>query len=101
MMETLSSSESSVNIYQTTWCNIPEGIHLHALRRENLKYHLYYTLFCNFNTCTNFTSLSSVIYFGDPSAESYRSECVPHVTEVLEHPETGHECLTMTSILSG
>jgi hypothetical protein len=27
-METISSSETSVSIYQTTWCNIPEESHL-------------------------------------------------------------------------
>jgi hypothetical protein len=29
MMETISTSETSVNIYQTTRCNIPEYSHLH------------------------------------------------------------------------
>jgi hypothetical protein len=28
MMEAASTSEMSVNFYQTTWCNIPEDIHL-------------------------------------------------------------------------
>jgi hypothetical protein len=36
MMETVSSSETSVNICQTTRCNIPEDSHLHT-RLENLK----------------------------------------------------------------
>jgi hypothetical protein len=31
--------ETSVNFYQTTTRNIPEDSHLHACRRENLKYH--------------------------------------------------------------
>jgi hypothetical protein len=30
MMEAASTSEMSVNIYQTTWCNMPEDSHLHA-----------------------------------------------------------------------
>jgi hypothetical protein len=30
MMEAVSSSETSVNIYQTTWRNIPEDSHLHV-----------------------------------------------------------------------
>jgi hypothetical protein len=37
IMEAVNSSESPVNIHQTTWCNIPEDSHLHTLRRENLK----------------------------------------------------------------
>jgi hypothetical protein len=36
----LSSSETSVNIYQTTRFIIPEDNHLHTRRRENLKSHL-------------------------------------------------------------
>jgi hypothetical protein len=35
-MSLVSTSETSV-IYQTTRRNIPEGCHLHARRRENLK----------------------------------------------------------------
>jgi hypothetical protein len=38
MMEAVSSSEMSANIYQTTRCYIPEDSHLHT-RRENLKSH--------------------------------------------------------------
>jgi hypothetical protein len=37
MMEAVSTSETSVNIYQTTRRNIPEDSHLHARRRE--KFH--------------------------------------------------------------
>jgi hypothetical protein len=39
MMEALSFSETSVNIYQTTRCNYPEDNHIHTRRRENLKSH--------------------------------------------------------------
>jgi hypothetical protein len=39
MMEAASSSETSVNFYQTTERNIPEDS-LHTRRRENLKSHL-------------------------------------------------------------
>jgi uncharacterized membrane protein YGL010W len=39
MMETASSSETSVNLYQTTRLNIPEDSHLHTRLRENLKSH--------------------------------------------------------------
>jgi hypothetical protein len=31
MKETVSTSETYVNIYQTTWCNIPEDSHLQNL----------------------------------------------------------------------
>jgi hypothetical protein len=31
MMEAIISSETSVSIYQTTWCNTPEDSHLHPL----------------------------------------------------------------------
>jgi hypothetical protein len=39
MMEAVSTSETSVNIYQTTRRIIPEDKHLHTRRRENLKSH--------------------------------------------------------------
>jgi hypothetical protein len=35
-----STSEKLVNLYQTTWCNIPENSRLHTSRRENLKSYL-------------------------------------------------------------
>jgi hypothetical protein len=40
MKDAVITSETSVNLYQTTWRNIPEGSHLNARRRDNLKYHL-------------------------------------------------------------
>jgi ribosomal protein S15P/S13E len=40
MMEAASTSEKSVNFYQTTRRNIPEDIHLYTRRLENLKSHL-------------------------------------------------------------
>jgi hypothetical protein len=39
MMAVASTSETSVNVYQTTWCNNPEDSHLHTRHRENLKSH--------------------------------------------------------------
>jgi hypothetical protein len=36
-MEGISTSETSVNIYQTTRRNIPEDSHLHTRRRETMK----------------------------------------------------------------
>jgi hypothetical protein len=37
MMDAVSIFEMSINIYQTTRCNIPEDSCLHTRRRENLK----------------------------------------------------------------
>jgi hypothetical protein len=37
MMEAVRTSETSINFYQTTQCNIPEGSHLHTNCHENLK----------------------------------------------------------------
>jgi hypothetical protein len=39
MMEAGSTSETSVNFYQTTRRNNPQDSHLHTRRRENLKSH--------------------------------------------------------------
>jgi hypothetical protein len=39
MMEAASTSETSVNFYQTTRRNNPEDSHLHNRHRENLKSH--------------------------------------------------------------
>jgi hypothetical protein len=38
-LEAASTSETSVNFYQTTRRNNPEDSHLHTCRRENLKSH--------------------------------------------------------------
>jgi hypothetical protein len=40
MRESVNSSETSVNTYQTTRSKIPEDSHLHTHRRENLKSYL-------------------------------------------------------------
>jgi hypothetical protein len=39
LLEVASTSETLVNFYQTTRRNIPEYIHLHTRRRENLTSH--------------------------------------------------------------
>jgi hypothetical protein len=41
MMEAVSSSETSVSIYKTTGCNVPQDSHLHTYCSENLKSHRY------------------------------------------------------------
>jgi hypothetical protein len=45
MMEAAWTSETPVNVYQTTQRNNPEDSHLNNRRRENLKYHLDSSLF--------------------------------------------------------
>jgi hypothetical protein len=39
MMEAVSTSETSVNFYETAWRNIPEDGNLHTRRRKNMKSH--------------------------------------------------------------
>jgi hypothetical protein len=39
MMEATSTSETSVNFYQTAWSNNPEDSHFRTRRRENLISH--------------------------------------------------------------
>jgi hypothetical protein len=39
MVDAASTSETSVNFYQTTLRNNPENSHLHTRRHENLKSH--------------------------------------------------------------
>jgi hypothetical protein len=48
-VEAISSSETSINIYQVTWSNIQKDSHLHVHSRENLKFLLKYVkpLWCN------------------------------------------------------
>jgi hypothetical protein len=40
MMEAASTSETSVNVFQTTRRYNPEDSHLHTRRLENLRFHL-------------------------------------------------------------
>jgi hypothetical protein len=40
MMEAVSTSETSVDFYEATLCNILEDYHLHTRRRENLNNYL-------------------------------------------------------------
>jgi hypothetical protein len=45
MMAAVGSSETSVNIYQNTWRNIPEVSLIHTRLRENLESHIQAKLF--------------------------------------------------------
>jgi hypothetical protein len=51
MMEAICTSETSVNIYLTTWQYIPEEPKLHTRRRENLKSHMYLSISYRSLTC--------------------------------------------------
>jgi hypothetical protein len=52
MMEAVSSPETLVSIYKTTWRNIPEGRHLHVCNYENLKSHMETVCFSKALLCT-------------------------------------------------
>jgi hypothetical protein len=49
MMEAARTSETLVNVYQTTRCYSPEDSHLRTYRRENLKSYLIYREIANSN----------------------------------------------------
>jgi hypothetical protein len=38
-MEVVNTSETSINFYQTTWCDIPDDSHLQTRCSENEKFH--------------------------------------------------------------
>jgi hypothetical protein len=52
MMEAASTSETSVNFYQTTRLNNPEDNYLYTHRRENLKSHIVHRSL-NYNSWSN------------------------------------------------
>jgi hypothetical protein len=39
MLEAVSASETSVNLYETKWKNASNYSHLHTRRLENIKFH--------------------------------------------------------------
>jgi hypothetical protein len=61
MIGTASTSETSVNFYQTAQHNKPEYIHLHTRRREKVKFHLFSF---NFACQTFFGVLQPGAYLG-------------------------------------
>jgi hypothetical protein len=67
MIETVSSSETSVNIYQAIWCYKSEDSHFHTRRRENLKSQQCITL-CKSAAAPRVHSLSEA-----PKAQKQRS----------------------------
>jgi hypothetical protein len=38
-VEAVSTSETSITLYETIWCNIPEDSNLHSHSHDNLKSH--------------------------------------------------------------
>jgi hypothetical protein len=44
-MEAVSTSETSVNFYETAWLSIPKGYHLHTRCHQNLRSHTGYLIF--------------------------------------------------------
>jgi hypothetical protein len=57
LVQAPSTSETSVNFYQTTRRNNPEDSHLHTCRRENLKSHCLST----FHSINVYKPLSSIV----------------------------------------
>jgi hypothetical protein len=47
MVEAVSTSEMSVNVYQTAWTYNPQDSHLHTRHRKNLKSYFYQTTWRN------------------------------------------------------
>jgi hypothetical protein len=71
MMEAASTSETSVNFYETTRRNIPEDSHLHTRRRKNLK-SLMKRLVCFEQMCSN-TLHGAFTLTGDVDNHIYRT----------------------------
>lgn len=59
IMQSVITSETSVNFYHTSKRKIPEDSHLHAFRREKLKCHRKQKLMLIFNDCC------TVVYFDE------------------------------------
>jgi hypothetical protein len=94
MMEAASTSETSVNFYETTLRNSPEDSHLHTSQRENLTSHInIYICTTNFLTTyfltgTMMTAVLSLKY-------SVKSKAVPlHAMEA--HGGRGGIALTLS-----
>jgi hypothetical protein len=64
MMKAVSSSETSINIYQTTRCYIQEDSYLHTRRRKILKFHPVFVLLARYLTVCPETCITNVIYTG-------------------------------------
>jgi hypothetical protein len=72
-MEAVSVSETSVNVYQTTQRNKPEGSHLHTLRCGNLKSHRSISVFQRCFFCyTDYLSSNVIMNVGEDVQGSIR-----------------------------
>jgi hypothetical protein len=88
MMEAVSTSETSVNIYQTTWRNILEDSHLHTRRRENLKSHTdFLFILLGLQAVSSINSLSSIMYF-----VIIGTQCCHSRLAVIEFQPTSARC---------
>jgi hypothetical protein len=74
MMEEVSTSETPVNLYQTTRRNIPEDSHLQTRYRVNLKSHQIY--YCKANC--------SIRYHSPYSQKTFFFEYIHHTEKYLQ-----------------
>jgi hypothetical protein len=74
MMEAASTSETSVNFYQTTWRNDPEDSNLRTCRRENLNL-----------TLNSLTSQRNALAIGSPQ---YRQQSLIYADWFTSHHMT-------------
>jgi hypothetical protein len=77
-MEAVSASDTSVNFYETKRRHIPEGCHIHARRRENLKSHSFVPILVQLSSVhTPFSTISSRCYSrSSTSGERHEPVCV-------------------------
>jgi hypothetical protein len=69
IMEAASTSETSVNFYQTTWLNNPEDSHFHTHCHENLNVH--YHIFDQNQSHSFFIHVPLFYYFLDSQSKSF------------------------------
>jgi hypothetical protein len=95
-MEAVNTSETSVNIYQTTRRNIPEDSHLHTRLRENPKSH---QIFNSFNMLSCFLVLTLLSSFSDcghiaPSSNQQQGARSNHTCSEDSFRKCGHAMQT-------
>jgi hypothetical protein len=83
-MEAVSSCETSVTVYRTTWSNISEDNRLHIRRREILKSHLVMIMIM-MTTMTMCTKARTLSYRVTWLQESNISQTVCVLNELLTH----------------
>jgi hypothetical protein len=76
MMEAASTSETSVNLYQSTRRNNPEYSHIHTRHLENLISHdLYFISFCSAVKLQENYAMRGVIYEEEEEEEEEEEGC--------------------------